>query len=59
MEILMTICLVLFLLALMVNAYAHDAHEFYLTVITDWIMLICLASLAACLVVYAFKPFLL
>jgi len=44
------------MLALVINAYAYNSHDHYLSVITDWIMVVCLAILTICLIIYAFNP---
>jgi len=51
METLLVICLIVFMLALVINAWAYDAKNHYLIVITDWIIL------AICLIIYAFNPY--
>jgi len=57
METLLILCLVVFMLALVINAYAYDTKNYYLITITDWIMLACLSTIIICLIIYAFNPY--
>lgn len=54
METLFTILCIVFILALLVGAYAHDKHNLFLEAVVNVIMVFCLATFVIVAVVWYF-----
>lgn len=52
METLFTILCIVFILALLLGAYAHDKHDLFLEAVVNVIMAFCIATFILAVIVY-------